>query len=184
MMKNRLTKLKPRTASSINRESIMLRIIPPFMSTKPEVLDLIARNGAVYVEADRLYKMWPYLDTGTIAVVSLAPPELAILSRFMDTLMVEPPVVVTGVPGAFYSSEWNMLSAHLTNEPYSTLEQSLMKSGFTSHSTEQAVIRGRHAVEDPSAHLRQQAQAETKRAFATTPAHQLEVDDEDLDPLV
>lgn len=166
----------------------MLRIIPPFVSTKPEVLDLISRNGAVYVEADRLYKMWPYLDTGTIAIVSLPPAELAILSRFMDTLMMEPPVVVTGVPGAFYSSEWNMLSAHLTSEPYSTLEQSLLKSGFTSHTTAQAVVRGHHGVDDPSALGRQMASApagqdsRTRKVFSSSPVHPLDGgEDEDSD---
>lgn len=149
----------------------MLKIIPPFVETKPGVLDVIDRSGATFVEADKLYKLWPHVHTGAIVIAAIPTAELAVLQRFMASLLPEPPSVVTAVPGCHYASEWNMLAAHLPSEPFSALEAQLLKSGFLSHTSEQAEARGAQVIGAP---------ALSGRAFRATPAKK-EVEEEDDD---
>lgn len=127
-----------------------IKLIPPFTTTKPAVLDLIDRAGAAFVEVDKLYKLWPYTDKGGITIAAVPPSELAVLQRFIESLLPELPSVVTGVPGCFYSQEWQMLTAHLPSSPFSELETQLVKSGYLSHTTAQAEERGTHAMTKPA----------------------------------
>lgn len=128
----------------------MLKLIPPFIETKPGVLDVIDRSGATFVEADKLHKLWPHVHTGAIVIAAIPTAELAVLQRFMASLLPEPPSVVTAVPGCHYASEWNMLAAHLPSEPFSALEAQLLKSGFLSHTSEQAEARGAQVIGAPA----------------------------------
>lgn len=143
-----------------------LKIIPPFSEDKANVefQSMISRSGATYVEVNKLYDLWAPLSRGGVVVATLPLVELMVLQRHMDTLLVEVPSVVTGVPGAFYSGEWNMFAGHLISEPYSSLEQQLSKSGFLSHTTDQAVERGSQAlppVEPPAKATRLSLRAST-----------------------
>lgn len=128
----------------------MLKLIPPFTDTKPGVLDTIDRSGATFVEVDKLFKLWPHLATGAIVIASIPTTELAILQRFMSSMLQEQPSVVTGVPGCHYSAEWNMLAAHLPSEPYSALEAQLLKSGYLSHTPDQSEKRGAQILGAPA----------------------------------
>lgn len=153
----------------------MLKLIPPFIETKPGVLDVIDRSGATFVEADKLHKLWPHIHTGAIVIAAIPTAELAVLQRFMASLLPEPPSVVTAVPGCHYSSEWNMLAAHLPAEPFSALEAQLLKSGFLSHTTEQAEARGAQVIGAPTL---------SGRNFRTPVAAKTEEDDEEDDALI
>lgn len=123
-----------------------LKLIPPFSRTNEEIMNLLSRGGATFVEVQHLYDLWAPISKGGIVVASIGVSELMILQRHMNSLLEEVPVVVTGVAHAFYSAEWNMYAAHLVSEPYSTLETQLMKSGFTSHNTDEAVSRGNQGL--------------------------------------
>ncbi|AAG00443.1 P7 procapsid protein [Pseudomonas phage phi13] len=148
----------------------MLKLIPPFTDSKPAVLDTIDRSGATFVEVDKLYKLWPHVATGAIVIASITTEELALLQRFMSSLLQDVPTVITAVPGCFYSSEWNMLAAHLHSVPYSDLESQLLKSGFLSHTPAQAEARGAQIVGAAPA---------TGRGFLSrTPAAPAEDDDD------
>lgn len=152
----------------------MLKIIPPFTDSKPAVLDVIDRSGATYVEVDKLWKLWPHISTGAIVIASITTEELALLQRFMGSLLQEMPSIITAVPGCFYSSEWNMLAAHLPSAPYSDLEAQLLKSGFLSHTPEQAEKRGGQALG---------ASALTGRGFLDRRPDPVEEEEEDDAPL-
>lgn len=124
----------------------MIKLIPPFTDTKPAVLDTFDKSGATFVEVDRLHKLWPHVHTGAIVIAAIPTEELALLQRYMSSLLVDVPSIVTAVPGCYYSAEWNMLAAHLPSEPYSALETQLLKSGFLSHTPAQAEQRGNQVI--------------------------------------
>lgn len=123
-----------------------LKLIPPFSRTNEEVMNLLSKGGATFVEVEHLYDLWAAMSKGGVVVASIGVAELMILQRHMNTLLEEVPVVITGVAHAFYSAEWNMYAAHLVSESYSTLETQLIKSGFTSHNTDDAVSRGNQGL--------------------------------------
>jgi len=127
-----------------------IRLVPPFTTPNEEFLNLVSRSGFGFVEVTKLYQLWPHLNDGSVLIVSIDIASMAVLQRHMDTLLEHAPTVVTGLAGAYYAPEWNMLTAHLVAEPYATLEAQMLKSGFKSVSTDQAVARGNQVMAAPA----------------------------------
>nr|QYF49672.1 MAG: hypothetical protein 1 [Jiangsu sediment cysto-like virus 2] len=128
----------------------MLYLIPPFTDTKPQVMNLISRAGVTYVDASELYDLWPYVRSAAITIASVPPGLMAVLNMHMGTLLPEVPAAVTGVPGAFYSAEWNMLAAHLPQETWGMMEGKLAKSGLLAHDAQQGEERGARVLSTPA----------------------------------
>lgn len=128
----------------------MLHLIPPFTDAKPMVMNLISKAGVTYVDVTKLHELWPYVNTGAIVIASVPPSQMAVLMRHIETLLPEMPAVVTAVPGAFYSAEWNVLAAALPAESWSVLEGKLAKSGLLSNTTSQAEDRSRSSLAKPA----------------------------------
>lgn len=128
----------------------MLHIIPPFTDAKPAVMNIIAKAGVTYIDATKLHELWPHVHSGAIVIASLPPTQMAVLMRHIETLLPEMPAVVTAVPGAFYSAEWNVLAAALPAESWTVLEGKLAKSGLLANTTEQAQDRSRSSLARPA----------------------------------
>ncbi|AIK68701.1 hypothetical protein [Pseudomonas phage phiNN] len=118
-----------------------LYLVPPLDSADKELPALASKAGVELLEVEFLHELWPHLSGGQIVIAAMSANNLAILNRYMSTLLKELPVAVMAVPGASYRSDWNMIAHALPSEDWITLSSKMLKSGLLANDTVQGQKR-------------------------------------------
>jgi hypothetical protein len=122
----------------------MLVIIPILASTTDnEFVETTARAGIqiLNMASAKLYDLFPVLLEKKDTVVQLEPRQLALLSRYASEFFEFLPIVVTEVPGAVYTKDFDQLANLFLMEPWDMFRRRLAKSGTLSQTSDQVEKR-------------------------------------------
>lgn len=114
-----------------------LYLVPKIPQDSREVLEVIARSGVTFVQADKLMDVFKaiYSQDASVVIVSLSHLDMTLLSRHIETLLEDIPSIITSIPGVEYPHDWMQASTSLFGVDWMEMEGKLAKSGLLAHST-------------------------------------------------